>query len=83
MKVPITLEDPLAQMSELMDQAEKTDADTIKEKITEESSLQLDGKQKMLPTEKPDDLKLNAEGEFLSPPSKRAKTHDTETSSAK
>lgn len=81
LKVPSTSEDPSAQTSELMDQVEKTETNTIKEKkITEESSLQMDGKQKMPPTEQPDDLKLNTEGESISPPSKRAKTHDAETS---
>ncbi|XXG61859.1 hypothetical protein AAC387_Pa05g0354 [Persea americana] len=83
LKVPSTSEDPSAQTSELMDQAEKTETNSIKEKRTEESSPQTDGKQKMPPTEQPDDLKLNTEGESISPPSKRAKTHDAETSSAK
>jgi len=83
LKVPSTSEDPSAQTSELMDQAEKTETNSIKEKRTEESSPQMDGKQKMPPTEQPGDLKLNTEGESISPPSKRAKTHDAETSSAK
>lgn len=83
LKVPSTSEDPSAQTSELMDQVEKTETNTNKEKRTEESPLQMDGKQKMPPTKQPDGLKLNTEGESISPPSKRAKTHDAETSSAK
>lgn len=66
------------QTSELMDEAE-TRSNAINLKRTEESSLQLGEKQKFPRTDTLENDKPKIEGGSLSPPTKRAKTHDAKT----